>query len=214
MKITIWGDFACPFCYMEEYTLENILKERSASSEEPVEIELRAYELSPDAPVIPTETMEQHFSSSHEISLEEARGQMAKIKKMAARAGLDYNMEDVQVCSTFDAHRLIKMAYETSNAATALKLNFALYHANFIENKRLSDHQVLKEIALSVGLDSSNIDSTLSSDKYAEAVRADEKEADEFDLEFVPYMRFSDGNVLQGVISAGAFRKALSGVKS
>lgn len=209
MKITIWGDFACPFCYMEEYMLENILKEKGVTGESGVDVEMRAYELDPDAPVIPAESMEEHFSKSHGISAEEARSQMARISKMAARAGLEYNIAGVQVCSTFDAHRLMKLAYAISDPATVLKLNFALFHANFIENRRLSDHSVLKEIAASAGLDPVQVDATLSSDKYAHEVRADEKEAESLDLEYIPYMKFSDGQVLQGVISTGAFKKAL-----
>lgn len=209
MKITIWSDFACPFCYMEEYMLEKILKERSEAGKDPIEIEMRAYELSPEAPEMPVETMTEHFSSSHDITVEEAESQMARITKMAARAGLEYNLEGVKVCNTFDAHRLMKLAYDTSDAAVALKLNFALFHANFVENKRLSDHNVLKEIAISVGLDPKTVESTLSGDKYGDNVRSDEKEADDFGLEYVPYMLFSDGRVLQGVLSAGAIRKAI-----
>lgn len=212
MKITIWGDFACPFCYMEEYMLENILKERTTADGEAIEIELRAYELSPDAPIVPEETMEEHFCSSHGITPEEARGQMSRISKMAARAGLNYNLEGVKVCSTFDAHRLMKLAYETSGAATALALNFALFHANFIENKLLSDHEVLKEIALSVGLKADDIESTLASGKYTDAVRTDEKEADDMGLEYIPYMRLPDGGVIQGVLTVGAIRDALKNI--
>lgn len=209
MKITIWGDFACPFCYMEEYMLENILKEKSQLGEDNIEVIFHAYELSPEAPVIPVESMEQHFVSEHGITSEEALERMGKITKMAARAGLEYNLAGVQVCSTFDAHRLMKLAYDVADSATAVKLNFALYHANFIENRRLSDHAVLREIGLSAGLDAKDIEAVLASDKYGDLVRADEKEADEFGLEYIPYMKFDNGVVLQGVISKGAMLKAL-----
>lgn len=207
MKITIWGDFACPFCYMEETMLEEVIGEIKDSEE--VEVELRAYQLSPDAPVIPVETMEQHFMTEHEITAEEAIAQMTRITKMAARAGLDYNLAGVQVCSTLDAHRLMKLAYDVSDSKIALKLNFLLFHANFIENKRLSDHAVLKTIAEAAGLKAEDIDAVLTSDKYADEVRADEEEAEKMNLEYIPYMRFPDGKVLQGVLSKGALRSAL-----
>lgn len=209
MKITIWGDFACPFCYMEEWMLEELINEKEITDESPVELVFRAYQLAPEAPIVPTETMEQHFSHEHNITIEEARNQMARITKMAARAGLNYNLEGVKVCNTFDAHRLMKMAAETADAKTVKKLNFALYHANFIENRRLSSPEVLQEIAESVGLDSEKVKYTLASRKYAEAVRKDEKEADDFGLEYVPYMRFSNGKVLEGVISKGAMRATI-----
>lgn len=209
MKITIWGDFACPFCYMEETLLEEVLKEMTVDGKEEVEVELRAYQLDPNAPVIPTETMEQHFCKEHNVAPEQAREQMARITKMAARAGLEYNLAGVQVCNTLDAHRLMKLAYDTADFATVRKLNFLLFHANFIDNRRLSDHTVLKEIAREAGLNPDEVDATLSTDKYAQAVYNDEKEAEESGLEYVPYMRFSDGRILQGVISKGAMRKAL-----
>lgn len=187
--------------------LEEVIGEMKES--EDVEIVLHAYQLSPDAPEIPVETMEQHFMAEHEITAEEAESQMARITKMAARAGLNYNLAGVQVCNTFDAHRLMKLAYDVADGQTALKLNFLLFHANFIENKRLSDHTVLKEIAESAGLNAEDIDAVLSSDKYADEVRDDEDEAEKMDLEYIPYMRFSDGRVLQGVLSKGAMRNAL-----
>lgn len=208
MKIEFWGDFACPFCYMGEHMLETVLKERSEAGEVGAEVRLRAYELDPEAPAVPEESMEQHFSSSHGISLEEARDQMARIVKMAARSGLECNLEGMQVCSTFDAHRLMKLAYEVAGAETAMRLSHAFFHANFVDNKRLSDHEVLKDIAVSVGLDPSEVDSVLKSDRYGDAVRADEKEADDLGLEFVPYLRFPEGRVLQGVLSVGAIRKS------
>lgn len=189
--------------------LENLLRERASAGKKPVEVELRAYELAPDAPVTPVESMEQHFMKEHDVTAEEARRQMERITKMAARAGLHYDLAGVKVCNTFDAHRLMKLAYDTTDAQTALKLNFALFHANFVENRQLSDHSVLTDIALGVGLDASAVQATLSSQRYADAVRADEEEAEKIDLEYVPYMQFGDGHVLQGVISVGAMRKSL-----
>lgn len=209
MKITIWGDFACPFCYMGETLLESVISESSEESNDNIEVEYRAYQLDKDSPEIPVETMEEHFCKEHNLTSEEARQQMERITKMAARAGLEYNLAGVKVCNTLDAHRLMNLAYDVADNAVVKKLNFGLFHANFIENKLLSDHNVLKGIALDAGLDSAAVDATLGSDKYAESVYADEKEAEAFDLEYVPYMRFSDGRILQGVISKGAMRKAL-----
>lgn len=209
MEITIWGDFACPFCFMGEYMLENLIEERSSEDKTIPSVRIRAYQLDPDAPVVPVESMEQHFCSEHGVAPEEAREQMNRIMKLAQRAGLEYNLFGVQVCNTLDAHRLMKLAYDIADAETVRRFNFALFHANFVENKRLSDHAVLKEIAESVGIDGSAVEAILSSDRYTDEVRADEKEAADMNLEFVPYMRFSDGRILQGVLSRGAIRKAL-----
>lgn len=209
MEINIWGDFACPFCYMGEYMLDDLIDENGGTDKPAVNPIFHAYELDPKAPVVPKETMEEHFCSEHNVTPEEARTQMDRIIKMAKHAGLEYNLYGVKVCSTFDAHRLMKLAAEISDTDTVRKLNFALFHANFIENRQLSDHAVLKDIAESVGLDASQVEVVLTSDRYADAVHADEKDADEIGLEYVPYIRFEDDTVLQGVLSRGAIRTAL-----
>ena len=130
---------------------------------------------------------------------------------MATRVGLDYKLATTQVCSTFDAHRLMEFAQETYPQETAIKLNFALFHANFIENLRLSDHSVLLSIAEKCGLDSEKVKRVLNSDSFAEKVRAEEQEVDQRkDFDLIPYMVFEDSTVLQGVISPGAMKKALA----
>lgn len=207
MKITVWSDFACPFCYMGFTVLERV----AAESEGPrPEIEFRAYELNPDAPAVPVESMKQHFMSDHGITEAEAETQMARITKMASRLGLDYNLEGVKVCSTFDAHRLIKYAQAEAAPEAVAALEAALYKANFIDNLLLSDREVLADAAATAGLDREAVAGMLASGRYADAVRADEKEAEGLDLEYIPYLRFGDGHVLQGVLSPGAVRKVLA----
>lgn len=207
MKIEIWGDFACPFCYMGETTLEKVIE--GLKDGENMEIVFKAYELDPKAPVKPVQTMTEHFMSEHKQTEEEAVKQIEHITKMASRVGLDYNLKDAQVCSTFDAHRLMKYAKDNTSPENVVKLNFALFHANFIENKLLSDRKMLKAIGVSIGLDGNDIDAMFESDKYTDAIRQDEAELEEKKFDYIPYMLFDDGQVLQGVISSGALKKTL-----
>ncbi len=209
MKITIWGDFACPFCYLGEKQLEDTIRQLGMESE--VGIKFRAYELDPEAPEIPVESMTEHFMSSHEVPEEDAVKQMEHITKMASRIGLEYNLKGVQVCSTLDAHRLMKYAAETVSAADVLKLNFALFRANFVLNLRLSDRKVLCDIAAEIGLDREKVEEMLNSDKYIAEIREDEKALDKSDFEFIPYMVFNDSTVLQGVLTPGKLKNALKG---
>lgn len=208
MKIEIWGDFACPFCYMGETTLEKVIE--GLKDGENMEIVFKAYELDPKTPAVPVQTMTEHFMTEHKQTEEEAIKQIEHITKMASRIGLDYNLMDAKVCSTFDAHRLMRLAKENTTQENVVKLNFALFHANFIENKLLSDRNVLKEIGESIGLDGNGIDAMFSSDKYTEEIRQDEAELEEKKFDYIPYMLFDDRQVLQGVISPGALRKVLT----
>ncbi|MDE5849708.1 MAG: DsbA family oxidoreductase [Muribaculaceae bacterium] len=210
MEIKIWADFACPYSYMGEKQLMDIIEKQGITDK--VKIRFLSYQLDPNAPAVPVETMTQHFMDGHKFTAEETAHLMERITKMASRVGLDYKLATTQVCSTFDAHRLMEYAQATCTQETAIKLNFALFHANFIENLRLSDHSVLLSIAENCGLDSAAVRTVLESDEYGEQVKAEEKEVDarpDFDL--IPYMVFDDTTVLQGVISPGAMKKALAG---
>ncbi len=208
MEIKIWADFACPYSYIGEKQLIDIIEKEGLSDK--VKIQFLSYQLDPDAPVIPTETMTQHFMSGHEFTEEETQHLMERITKMAARVGLDYRLATTQVCSTFDAHRLMEFAQGRASQETVIKLNFALFHANFIENLRLSDHAVLLSIAENCGLDRAAVKEMLDSEEFGNQVKAEEQEVDQRkDFDLIPYMVFNNSTVLQGVISPGAMKKAL-----
>lgn len=210
MEIKIWADYACPYSYIGEKQLMDIIEKEGLADK--VKIKFLAYQLDPAAPVIPRESMTEHFMSGHEYTEEETEHLMEKITKMAARVGLDYKLATTKVCSTFDAHRLMEYAQEIGlPQETVIKLNFSLFHANFIENLRLSDHEVLLSIAENCGLDKTAVTRVLNGDMYATQVKDEEYEVDQrSDFDLIPYMVFNDTTVLQGVISPGAMKKALS----
>lgn len=219
MKIRVWSDFACPFCWLGETQLSAVAAERGlriTATPEPgdIELEFHAYELDPQAPATPTEDITEHFMKAHSLDREAAEAQIVRITKMAARAGLDYHLPGVKVCSTFDAHRLMKYALAHGGGERMLRLNHALFKANFEDNELLSDRSVLERIARSCGYDGEDVRRMLASDEYTAEVRADEAAAEASDLELIPYLRFADGRVLQGAFSRTAVRRALDGESS
>ncbi|MDE6381074.1 MAG: DsbA family oxidoreductase [Muribaculaceae bacterium] len=209
MDIKIWADYACPYSYMEEKQLMDIIEKQGMADS--VTIRFLSYQLDPNAPAVPVETMTQHFMDGHKFTAEETEHLMQRITTMASRVGLDYRLATTQVCSTFDAHRLMEYAQATVSQETAIKLNFALFHANFIENLRISDHNVLLSIAEKCGLDTAAVKSVLESDEYGPQVLEEEKTLNNRkDFNLIPFMVFDDKTVLQGVISPGAMKKALA----
>ena len=209
MEIKIWADYACPFSYIGETQLMAVIKQMNLTDK--VQIRFLSYQLDPNAPVVPIETMTQHFMAGHQYTAEQTEHLMERITTMAARVGLDYKLASTQVCSTFDAHRLMEYAQANASQETAIKLNFALFHANFIENLRLSDHTVLLSIAEKCGLNKDEVKAVLESDMYGDQVKAEENEVDSRkDFELIPYMVFNDTTVLQGVITPAAMKKALA----
>lgn len=208
IEIKIWADYACPYSYIGEKQLIDIIEQEGMIDR--VKIRFLSYQLDPEAPKIPVETMTQHFMDGHNYTEAQTQHLMERITRMASRLGLHYRLETTQVCSTFDAHRLIGYAQATATQPVVTKLNFALFHANFVDNLRLSDHNVLLSIAEDCGLDKEDVKVVLNSDQYHKQVKEEEKEVDSrsnFDL--IPFMVFNDKTVLQGVISPGDMKKAL-----
>ena len=209
MEIKIWADYACPYSYLGEKQLIDIIDKAGLAGN--IKIKFLSYQLDPNAPVIPTETMTEHFMAGHKYTAEQTQHLMEKITNLAANVGLHYKLATTQVCSTYDAHRLMEYAQNCGASQTeVIKLNFALFHANFIENLRLSDHSVLLSIAESCGYDATAVKAVLESGKYGDLVKADEQAVDDRkDFDLIPYMVFNDSTVLQGVISPEAMKHAL-----
>ncbi|MDE6272995.1 MAG: DsbA family oxidoreductase [Muribaculaceae bacterium] len=200
MKIQIWSDFQCPFCYMGEKKLENVISKMELTT--PIEIEFRAYQINPKAPEIPAETMLDHFMDGHDITPEQAERRMAGITKMAAKAGLHYNLSGVKVCTSLPAHRLMKWAARKLSPGKLRKLNFAIFKANFEDNLLISDLNILADLATSVGIDRGETIDFLTTNKFTDSVMHDQEVIDtREDFEFVPFMLAPDGSVIQGVIS-------------
>ncbi|MDE6442880.1 MAG: DsbA family oxidoreductase [Muribaculaceae bacterium] len=205
MKITIWFDFQCPFCYMGETMLEKALSQVELT--EPVIIEYKAYELNPKAPEIPVETMTDHFMDGHKFTQQEAEEHMAKVTRMAQRVGLDYHLAEAKVCSSLDAHRLMKYAAERLSPGKLKKLSFSIFKAEFEEEELISDRQLLASLAEAVGLDAQEVMEMFATDAYIADIRKDEAEIDaRKDFEFIPFMLLPDGSVRQGVVSVGGLR--------
>jgi predicted DsbA family dithiol-disulfide isomerase len=180
MRIDIWSDVACPWCYVGKRNLETALAELDLDE---VEIRWRAFELDPTAPPSTTRSMSEILSAKYHVPLEQAVEMNQQMTAMAASVGLEYHLDAVQLGNSFDAHRLAKMAEEAGQGEEAAEALFAAY---FTEGRRLSDHDVLVDIGSGLGLDTEEIASMLDSDRYAEDVRADEAMAQEAGFTGVP----------------------------
>ena len=208
MKLQIWFDFQCPFCYIGETMLDRTIAGMELTS--PVEIEYHAYQLDTHAPEMPHVTMLESFMKGHDLSEEAAEHQMLKITRLAATEGLKYNLKGVQVCSSLDAHRLMKYAEQILSPGKLKKMSFAIFKANFEENLRISDRNVLADIAVSVGLDRDEVMAMFATDRFVKEVMADQVAIDaRKDFEFIPYILLDNGAVLQGVLRPDSLQKAL-----
>lgn len=209
MNITIWSDFACPFCYIGEAHLEQALEQLNMKD---VEIDYLAYELDPNMPKDAVETAPEHFANAFGISMDQAKAQVEKIAQMGRAVGIDFRYADSKYCNTFDAHRLVKFA-DATDIEKVSPLVHALFAAFFTEGKVLSDHKVLEEIAAGVGLDADKVREVLEGDRFADDVRANEREAHMQGVRGVPYMILGGEIAVPGALPVEDFVNALKQVQ-
>lgn len=207
ITLTIWSDFACPYCYIGEERLQKAINELGIDDE--VTIDFRAFELDPTAPKEVTTTTPERFAMKYGLSVDGAKKQIEQISNLGRELGIDFNYMTTRYSNTRDAHRLMKLAEEKYDRATVGRLNEALFAAYFTENLVLSDHKVLIDKAVSVGMDKDEVKQVLDSDKYDDEVRFDEREAAMRGIRGVPYFLFNGAFAVPGAMSVDAFKTAL-----
>lgn len=207
MKLVIWSDFACPYCYIGETRLKNAIDELGISDK--VEIDYRAFELDPTAPKEVTTTTPERFAKKYRLTIVQAKQQIEEISELGREVGIDFRYSTTQYSNTRDAHRLMKLAEAKYDRNMVEKLNEALFSAYFTKNLVLADHKVLLDVATSVGMKPEEVEEVLSSDMYNDEVRFDEREAAMRGVRGVPYIVFNGGFAVPGALSTDGFKSAL-----
>jgi len=187
MLIEIWSDVVCPWCYIGKRNLEAALAEFDHAEE--VVVEWRSYELDPTTPARVELSMDEVLERKYGMTSEQASTANRQMTELAAKVGLEYHLDRVQIGNTFDAHRLIHLA-ATVGKAGAMKER--LLRAYFTEGRAISDPATLADLATDVGLEPERVAVVLSGDEYAAAVRADEARAMELGSTGVPFFVFDE----------------------
>ncbi|WP_144785180.1 DsbA family protein [Microbacterium sp. BH-3-3-3] len=185
IKIDVWSDIACPWCYIGKRNLENGLAATAADDDAPVvEIEYHSFELSPDTPE-DFDGGEVDYLSQHKgISPESAREMLDRVTGVAADAGLAYRFDILKHTNTVKAHELLHFAKENGKQ---LELAEVLMSAYFLEGKHVGRDDDLIALAVEVGLDEAEAREALSSQRFRAAVRADQEQARQFGITGVPF---------------------------
>lgn len=208
MKIEVWSDFVCPFCYIGKRRLEQALEQ--FPNRDQVEVEFKSFELDPNSQVFSGKNIHEAIASKYGVSVEEAKRMNAGIGQQAASVGLDFNFEDMKPTNTFDAHRLAKFA-GTHNKEK--EMTEKLLYAYFTESKNLSEPEVLTEIAESVGLDANEVKGVLEDkSKFSNDVRIDEALAQQIGVTGVPFFVINQKYSISGAQPTETFLGALQQV--
>jgi predicted DsbA family dithiol-disulfide isomerase len=189
MKIEIWSDVVCPWCYVGRRRLEAALARFDGASD--VEVVHRAFELDPRAPTDGTVDLAEHLASKYGTTREQALGMMERIMEVGAESGIEFRFDIAARANTFDAHRLIRFASERGLGEEMVE---RLMRAYFSEGEPVADRTALARLAAEVGLDLDEVAGMLSSDAHVDAVRGDEATARELGVTGVPFFLI-DGKV-------------------
>lgn len=206
MKIEIWSDIACPYCYIGKRKLENALEQ--FPHRKSIELVWHSYELDPDLPKKATgQSIYSYYAQKFEMTEAEARESQAQVAKLAKEVGLDYDFDKLVVANTSDALRLVKLANGFNLATEAEEV---LFEAYFVKGLDISKHDVIIQLGTSIGLQESDISCMLDSDKYLADIKTDiEYSENELKLEYIPFYVFNNKQIVQGSIPSEEYLKVL-----
>ena len=196
MKITYWSDYACPYCYIGEKRLETAIDELGLK--EDIEIEMKAFELDPNASYEVVSRTDERFAVKYGLTLNAARERIEGISLLGRREGIDFRYADTQYTNMLDAHRLTKLVASKDNKENTNKVIHLLFDAYFTKNLKLADRTVLSDIAHQVGIEEDELNKMLDSNDYVDDVRFDENEAYKLGVHGVPYFVIDDKYVISG----------------
>jgi predicted DsbA family dithiol-disulfide isomerase len=186
MRIEIWSDVVCPWCYIGKRRLETAI-EQSGIPADQLEIVWRSFELDPSAPQEPVETVADALGRKYGGGPEAGRGMVERVQVVAAEEGMTWRHHESLRVRTTDAHRVLHLALETGGPQLQGRLKEALLSAYFEQVANVADHDTLTRIAVEVGLDRERVREVLAGDEYRDAVEADIREAVSLGATGVPF---------------------------
>jgi predicted DsbA family dithiol-disulfide isomerase len=188
MKIDVWSDIACPWCWIGKRRLERGLD--AAGHSDDVAVTWRAFELDPTAPPIrEPEGYAARLARKYRTTLAQAQAMIDRMTEVGAEEGVTFRFDRIRPGNTFDAHRLLHFAHEHGKQ-DALKER--LLTAYFSEGQAIGDHGVLAELGEEAGLAAAEVREVLAANTYADDVRRDESAAQAIGVTGVPFFVFDE----------------------
>ena len=203
MRVDIWSDIVCPWCYIGERRFARGLAGFEHRDE--VDVVYRSFELDPSIPKGQATPVREMLAAKYGLSPAEAGQAEARVAALAAAEDLGFTA-DRATGNTFDAHRLVHLGRERGAAGPLLR---RLYRAYFAEGRPVFDLGTLAEVAAEAGLDPGRAQQALEDGSYGDAVRADEDQARALGITGVPFCVIDGKFGISGAQPAEAFTQAL-----
>ena len=204
MRVDIWTDVVCPWCYIGKRRFEKALADFVHRGD--VEVVHRSFQLNPAAPKDRTSPRRESLKAKYRLSEQQVEAMNARMEQTAAEEGLHYDLAGGVTGNTFDAHRLLHLAHDRGRQDEVIE---RLYRAYFTEKRSLFDHESLVELAGEGGLDRDEVRRMLASNGYAAAVERDIDEARRLGATGVPFFVIDNRYGVSGAQPRHVFSQAL-----
>ena len=192
MRVDIWSDVVCPFCYIAKKRLERVAKEVNVE----LEIYWHSFQLDPEAPASHTMSNTERLAQKYGRSVEETEALQQQIADMARQEGIDFQWQKANSGNTLNAHRIIHLAQSKNLGEQAKE---AFFHAALTEGLPVGERETVEEIASRIGLDHGEVEDLLNSNEFKEFVEYDEKVArEQLEVKGVPFFVFEQKVALAG----------------
>ncbi|WP_312285708.1 DsbA family oxidoreductase [Chryseobacterium gleum] len=204
MKIEIWSDVMCPFCYIGKNNFEQALSKLPFKDE--VEVEWKSFQLDPTLDPNKTQDTLQYFREKKGVAEAQATQMLGQVTQMGKGAGIDFNFGQTLITNTFSAHKLLHLAKKHNKSN---EMEEALFIAHFIDGKNVGDTEVLIALAESLGLDKDEAREAVTTDQLDDEVNQDIQEARNNGISGVPFFVLNGKYAVSGAQPAEVFENAL-----
>lgn len=203
MRVDIWSDVVCPFCYIGKKRLEKAAEQAGVE----LEVHWHSFQLDADAPQRQEISNSARLAQKYGRSIEEVEEMQRNIADMAKAEGIEFNWQNANSGNTLDAHRIIHLAQSKGLGSEAKE---AFFYSYMTDGLAIGERETLEDVAARIGLNPVEVDDVLDSDEYADFVKFDEATArDQLNVTGVPFFVFDQRIALSGAQPTEVFVKVL-----
>lgn len=204
MKIEVWSDIMCPFCYIGKRRYEAAVKDFPFADQ--VSLVWKSYQLDPNMPTNLAQSTYEHLAASKGMPVAQAKAMCDQVTLMAKEVGLHYDFDKAIVANSMKAHEFSHFAKSFGKQGEAEEL---LFEAYFTTGKNVDDIEVLKDMAIVLGLDAAALEIALTERRFEDAVREDIYEAQQVGVRGVPFFVFNRKYAISGAQDVSVFKQTL-----
>lgn len=203
MRVDIWSDVVCPFCYIGKKRLEKAAIQAGIE----LEVHWHSYQLDPNAPQRQEVSNTERLAAKYNRTVTEVEEMQRNIAQMAKDEGIEFNWEQANSGNTFNAHRIIHLAQSQGLGSEAKEAFFFSY---MTQGLAIGERETLEDVAARIGLNPVEVDNVLDSEEYSEFVKFDEEVArEQLKVTGVPFFVFDQRVALAGAQPVNIFKEVL-----